>query len=140
MTSFMRQTEPFIPRYAISMPSIPRYHRAAIYTALKHRGLVLLADKMIHIANRSTDMLHNARVNVKSVGQRAALYLPSLSRPTCIALQGKAAADGREEGRKLTVVDKLSLEDRQLVVRRALNTDQQDAQDYLERVRARFDR
>jgi len=34
----------------------------------------------------------------------------------------------------------MSLEDRQLVVRRALNTDQQDAQDYLERVRARFDR
>ena len=111
-----------------------------MYTALKHRWSVLLADRVIHSTNRSTDVLHNARVNVKSVAQRAVLYIPSLSRPACIALQGKAAADGRDEGRKLTIVDRLSLEDRQLVVRRALNTDQQDAQDYLERVRARFDR
>ena len=56
------------------------------------------------------------------------------------AAQGRTTLDVKDTGKKLTIDDKLPLEDRQLVVRRALNTDQQDAQDYLERVRARFDR
>lgn len=56
------------------------------------------------------------------------------------AAQGRATPDFKDNGKKLTIDDKLPLEDRQLVVRRALNTDQQDAQDYLEQVRARFDR
>ncbi len=55
------------------------------------------------------------------------------------ASQGRPA-DAKDNGRQVDISDKLSLEDRQLVVRRALNTEQQDAQDYLERVRARFDR
>ena len=56
------------------------------------------------------------------------------------AAQGRNTPGVKDNGRQLTIDDKLPLEDRQLVVRRALNTDQQDAQDYLERVRARFDR
>ena len=56
------------------------------------------------------------------------------------ATQGRNTPGVKDNGKKLTIDDKLPLEDRQLVVRRALNTDQQDAQDYLERVRARFDR
>jgi hypothetical protein len=34
----------------------------------------------------------------------------------------------------------LPLEDRQLIVRQALRTEKQDAEDYLQQVRARFDR
>jgi hypothetical protein len=56
------------------------------------------------------------------------------------AAQGRTTSDVKDNGTKVTIDDKLPLEDRQLIVRRALNTDQQDAQDYLERVRARFDR
>ena len=62
-----------------------------------------------------------------------------LTQASLHAFQGRPA-DAKDSGRQLTITDTLSLEDRQLVVRRALNTEQQDAQDYLERVRARFDR
>ena len=64
---------------------------------------------------------------------------PELTEPVFNASQGKPA-HAKDNGRQLDISDNLSLEDRQLVVRRALNTEQQDAQDYLERVRARFDR
>ncbi|KAK9916362.1 hypothetical protein WJX75_001804 [Coccomyxa subellipsoidea] len=42
--------------------------------------------------------------------------------------------------REVRLDQPLSLADRQLIVQRALNTDQQDAEDYLERSRARYDR
>ncbi|BDA40539.1 Pleiotropic drug resistance protein 1 [Coccomyxa sp. Obi] len=49
--------------------------------------------------------------------------------------QEKSAA-----AREIHLDHSLTLEDRQLIVSRALNTDQQDAEDYLHRSRARFDR
>lgn len=42
--------------------------------------------------------------------------------------------------REILLDHNLSLEDRQLIVRQALNTEQQDAEDYLQRSRARYDR
>jgi len=45
-----------------------------------------------------------------------------------------------EGAREILLDHNLSLDDRQLIVRQALNTEQQDAEDYLQRSRARYDR
>jgi hypothetical protein len=53
----------------------------------------------------------------------------------CLQPENKTAS-----AREVRLDQPLSLADRQLIVQRALNTDQQDAEDYLERSRARYDR
>ena len=73
----------------------------------------------------------------KSVHRRAAL--PTLFH---VHMQPDSASGDRQDRaeREIRVDQDLPLADRQLIVRQALRTEQQDAEGYLRNVRARFDR